>query len=149
MSYVQTFYHIIFRTYRSERTISPDHERELYAVVMEQTHSLGGKILRVGGMPDHVHIFTSLPTSISVAQYVQAVKVFTSKLLKVNPDFPNFKGWGREYAVFTYGIRDKDMIVNYIKNQKEHHKTVDFREELRTILIECGVEFNEEYFLKD
>ncbi len=31
MSYTTTYYHIVFRTYRSEMTIPEDHEKELYA----------------------------------------------------------------------------------------------------------------------
>ncbi|MBR5689905.1 MAG: transposase, partial [Prevotella sp.] len=72
MSYIQSIYHIIFRTYKSEQTISAEHERELYAVIMEQTNNLHGKIYRIGGMPDHVHILVSLPATTSLAQYVQA-----------------------------------------------------------------------------
>ena len=149
MSYIQTFYHIVFRTYQSEQTITLDHDRELYAVIMEQTTNLGGKIFRIGGMPDHVHIFVSLPSTLSIAQYVQAVKAFTSKWMKANPKFPYFRGWGHEYAAFTYSIRDKEMIVNYIRNQKEHHKRTTFADEYRTLLREWGVDIKEEYFLKD
>ncbi|MBR0171080.1 MAG: hypothetical protein IJQ14_09675 [Bacteroidales bacterium] len=56
---------------------------------------------------------------------------------------------GHEYAAISYGVRDKDMIVNYIKGQKEHHKRVSFQEEYRAILEENGVAIREEYFLKD
>lgn len=149
MSYIQSFYHIVFRTYRSEQTISLEHDRELYAIIMEQTNNMHGKIYRIGGMPDHVHIFVSLPATISVAQYVQAVKTFTSKWLKTHPDFPHFDGWAHEYAAFSYNIHDKDKIVNYIKGQKEHHKRVSFAEEYRALLEETGLAIKEEYFLKD
>ncbi len=149
MSYIQTYYHIVFRTYQSEQTITLDHERELYAVIMEQTNNLGGKVFRIGGMPDHVHIFVSLPSTLSIAQYVQSVKTFTSKWMKATPMFPNFRGWGHEYGAFTYSVRDKETIVNYIRNQKEHHQRVSFADEYRALLREWGVEIKEEYFLKD
>lgn len=149
MSYIQSIYHIVFRTYQSELTINIDHDRELYAIIMEQTNNLHGKIYRIGGMPDHVHILVSLPATISLAQYVQAVKSFTSKWLKGNPSFPNWNGWGHEYAAISYSVRDKEMIVNYIKGQKEHHKKVSFQDEYRAFLLENGIEIREEYFLKD
>ena len=149
MSYIQSIYHIVFRTYRSGQTIATEHDRELYAVIMEQTNSLQGKIYRIGGMPDHVHIFVSLPATISVSQYVQAIKTFTSKWLKANPAFPCFNGWAHEYAAFSYSIHDKDKIVSYIKGQKEHHKRVSFAEEYRALLTDAGIDIREEYFLKD
>ena len=55
----------------------------------------------------------------------------------------------REYAAISYNGRDKEMIVNYIRNQKEHHKIVSFEEEYRAFLIENGITIKEEYFLKD
>ena len=41
------------------------------------------------------------------------------------------------------------MIVNYIKHQKEHHKTVSFAEEYKAFLKENGLIIDEDYFLKD
>ena len=38
------------------------------------------------------------------------------------------------------------MIVKYIKNQKEHHKSINFDDELRRLLKDYGVEVNEKYF---
>lgn len=149
MSYIQSIYHIVFRTYRSERTIDAEHERELYAIIMKQTENLKAKLIRIGGMPDHIHLLVSLPPDLSPAKYVQAIKTFTSKWLRESPVFPNWNGWGKEYAAISYNERDKDTIVNYIRNQKEHHKIVSFEEEYRAFLIENGIIINEEYFLKD
>ena len=149
MSYVQSIYHIVFRTYRSEKTINVEHERELYGVILSQSENLKAKIYRIGGMPDHVHILVSLPATLSVAQYVQSVKTFTSKWLRESSSFPYWNGWGHEYAAISYGVREKDMIVNYIKGQKEHHKRVTFQEEYREFFEENGVVIREEYFLKD
>ncbi len=39
--------------------------------------------------------------------------------------------------------------MNYIQNQKEHHRIVSFEEEYRAFLIENGITIKEEYFLKD
>lgn len=79
MSYIQSLYHIVFRTYCVEHTINVENERELYAVILKQSESLSVKLLRIGGMPDHLHLFVSLPATMSVSQYVQNVKAFSSK----------------------------------------------------------------------
>ena len=149
MSYIQSIYHLVFRTYCSEPTINEENERELFALIMKQTETLRGKLIRIGGMPEHIHLLVSLPSDISLAKYVQAVKAFTSKWLRENPNFPNWKGWGREYAAISYNVRDKAKIVNYIRNQKGHHKRVSFAEEYRAFLEENGIPIREEYFLKD
>lgn len=149
MSYTTSYYHIVFRTYRSEPTISTDHERELYAYIYGIAKNLSCQTYRIGGMPDHVHIFVSLPPTMSVSEFVQRVKTSTSKWMNGNPLFPHFRGWSREYAGFSYGLHDKDMIVGYIMRQKEHHHKVTFAQEYRSFLEENGVVVDERYYLKD
>ncbi|MDQ6762539.1 MAG: hypothetical protein M3015_07915, partial [Bacteroidota bacterium] len=59
--------------------------------------------------------------------------------MKQSGKFPEFEGWQDKYGAFTYSIREKDMIINYIKNQKEHHKTENFYDEFKRLLIENGI----------
>ena len=89
------------------------------------------------------------PATLAMSKFVQELKVSTSKWLKANVHFPLFEGWTKEYAGFSYNLRDKDMIVGYIAKQKEHHRHVTFAEEYRQFLVENGVEIKEEYFLQD
>ena len=149
MSYTQTSYHIILRTHCSIPAIVEDHERELYSYMLGFINNKGARLYRIGGMPDHVHLFVSLPATMAMSKFVQELKVSTSKWLKENIHFPLFDGWTKEYAGFSYNLRDKDKIVRYIAKQKEHHRHVTFAEEYRQFLIENGVEIKEEYFLKD
>ena len=67
--------------------------------------------------------------------------------MKAHGQFPKFAGWQDSYAALTYSIREKDMIINYIKNQKEHHKKENFYDELKRLLIENRIEFDEKYLL--
>ena len=149
MSYTQSFYHIVFRTYRSEQTIPIEHDRELYAYIYSISRNLNCQTYRIGGMPDHVHIFVSLPPTITVAAFVQRVKTDSSKWLKASPKFPNFSGWAREYAGFSKSASEKDTIIGYVMHQKEHHKRIIFADEYRAFLEENGVVIDERYFLKD
>ncbi len=149
MSYTTTYYHIVFRTYRSEMTIPEDHEKELYAYLYGIAKNLHCQTYRIGGMPDHIHMFVSLPPTLPLASFVQRLKTDSSKWLKANRRFPDFRGWSHEYAGFSYSLRDKDMIVGYILRQKEHHRKVSFKEEYRSFLLKNGIVPDERYFLRD
>jgi len=149
MSYTTSYYHIVFRTYRSGKTIPEAHERELYAYIYGIAKNLRCQTYRIGGMPDHVHIFVSLPPTLPLSSFVQRVKTDSSKWLKMNPNFPDFRGWGHEYAGFSYSVRDKDMVVGYIMRQKEHHRRLSFAEEYRAFLVDNGIAIDERYFLVD
>lgn len=149
MSYTQTFYHIVLRTHWSIPAIVEEHERELYSYMHGFINNKGARLYRIGGMPDHIHLFVSLPATLAMSKFVQELKIATSKWLKENPHFPLFNGWTKEYAGFSYSLRDKDMIVGYIAKQKKHHHSVAFADEYRAFLVENGIEIKEEYFLKD
>lgn len=149
MSYTTSYYHVVIRTYRSEPTILEEHESELYAYIYGIAKNLNCQTYRIGGMPDHVHIFVSLPSTMPLATFVQRVKTDSSKWLKTNPHFPDFHGWGHEYAGFSYSQRDKDMIVNYIKRQKVHHRGISYADEYRKSLEENMQYFDASYMFSD
>lgn len=149
MSYTTSYYHIVFRTYQSEKTIPEEHERELYAYIYGIAKNLRCQTYRIGGMPDHIHLFVSLPPTLPLASFVQRVKTDSSKWMKANAHFPDFRGWGHEYAGFSYNLRDRDKIVNYIIRQKEHHQQLSFEEEYKSFVENNGITIDERYFLQD
>ena len=87
MSYMCLFYHIIFRTKYSEQTINKAHADDLYCYIWGIIKNRKGVLYRINGIPDHLHLFVQLPTSISVADFVHDVKGNSSKWLMSNPLF--------------------------------------------------------------
>ena len=97
-------------------------------------------------MEDHIHILSDLHPSISLADYIRDMKTSSSIWLKNSGKFPAFVGWAVGYAALTYAWRDKDMIANYIKNQRIHHKQEVFLDEYRRLLAENNIRIDENYF---
>ncbi|MCL2104163.1 MAG: IS200/IS605 family transposase [Kiritimatiellaeota bacterium] len=145
-SYRQIFYHIVFRTENSERTLPLEHCEELYRYMWGIVKNLDTHLYRINGMEEHIHLFTDLHPSVALASFVQKVKTASSLWLKRNPRFPHFRGWAEGYAALTYAFKDKDTVINYIINQRKHHSKTPFSEEYRTLLLEAGVKIDERYF---
>ncbi len=61
--------------------------------------------------------------------------------------FPEFRGWQERYGALTYSVKERDIIINYVKNQKVHHKNEPFYDAYKRLLIENGVGFDEKYLL--
>jgi hypothetical protein len=78
---------------------------------------------------------------------VKDIKLASSGYIKSHNLFPDFKGWQNAYGGFSYSFNDKDKLIEYVKNQEEHHKIVTFRDELIELLKEHGIEFDEKYLL--
>jgi REP element-mobilizing transposase RayT len=146
-SYRQILYHIVFGTKDRHKTLSLEHSRNLYAYIMGVIRNKNCFLYRINGMEDHIHILCDLHPTIALADYMRDIKTSSSIWLKETGDFPDFTGWASGYAALTYSWRDKDMIVNYIKNQQEHHKKETFEDEFRRLLKEHGIEIDEKYFL--
>ncbi|MCW3109873.1 MAG: tnpA [Segetibacter sp.] len=146
-SYRQIFYQIVFGTKNHKQTIAKAYDVELYKFTFGIIKNKNCKLYRINGVEDHLHILSDLHPSVCLADYVKDIKVASSLWMKESGKFPLFEGWQEGYGAFTYSIREKDMIINYIKNQKEHHKSESFYDEYKRLLIENGIEFDEKYLL--
>lgn len=147
MSYTQIYYHIIFSTKYRKSVISIEHEEDLYKYIWGIIKNKKCTLYRINGMPDHLHIFTNLHPTIRLSDLVKDIKVASNLWMKQSGLFPNFEEWQEGYGAFTYSNKDKEMIINYIKNQKKHHLGEDFEIEYRRILKENEIEFDEKYFM--
>lgn len=149
MSYTRLLHHIVFRTKHSANTISEEHERDLYAYLFGIAKNKNVYVYRIGGMPNHIHMLADIPPMLALADFMRELKEKSSKWLKANVNFPTFEGWGESYVAFSYNIKERETISNYIKNQKEHHKKMTFEEEYRLFLADNEIDIDEKYFLKD
>ncbi|MDH6303949.1 putative transposase [Parabacteroides sp. PF5-5] len=147
MSYNQSVYHIIIRTKYSRRAISPEYAPKLYAYIWGIIKNLNGVLYRINGIEDHIHIVSSLPATIALADYIRNIKSSSSSWMKKSNFFPEFVGWGKEYCSLTYSYRDKQSIIDYVKNQQVHHRKLSFKEEIYALFEETGVELDERFFL--
>ena len=145
-SYRQILYHLVFRTKGGGKSINQEHSADLYAYISGFVNNKKGFIYGINGMEDHIHLLCDLHPSISLADFMRDMKSSASVWMKKTGNFNSFVGWAEGYAAFTYAWRDKNMIVKYIMNQQEHHKKVTFEEELKRILEEFGVAYDEKYF---
>ena len=145
-SFRQILYHIIFRTKNSAKTLPITDSDDLYRYIWGIIKNKNCTLLRINGMEDHIHVLSDLHPSIALADYVREIKASSSHWLKINSNFPAFDGWAEGYAALTYAWRDKDLIVDYIKNQREHHKQTDFVTEYRKLLEEHGIVIDDRYF---
>lgn len=87
----------------------------------------------VGGTETHVHIAVSIPPTLLISEWLGKLKGASSHY--VNHELVNRKllEWQEEYGVVSFGTKDLGWIVNYIRNQKEHHSKGTIRQRLEKI----------------
>jgi len=144
MSYVQLLIHAIIRTYRSENTLPiDDRVKFLYREIAGIIKNKGGYLYRINSMSDHAHFLFSMPSTITLSDFMKAIKASSSKIIKTKEGFESFKAWGEGYAALSYSLKDKNTIIKYIMNQQEHHKKITFMEEYLSFIKEMGLEFDD------
>ena len=84
-----------------------------------------------------------LAPTVALSDLVRDIKQGSSKWAKQQVYFPQFSGWGKEYGAFSCSSRDKDAIIKYIMNQREHHKVKTFEDEYKDMVEMSGIEWND------
>ena len=146
-TYTSIVYHIIWTPYKRKPIISKDKRRELFNYIYGILKNHNCHVYRINGVEDHLHIATSLHPSVSLASLVKDIKLASGQMIKSKKLFEGFEGWQEGYAAFTHNYSTLETLVNYIKNQEEHHKKVSFMEEYLQLLKEHEIEFNPQYLL--
>ena len=118
---VQIYIHFIWGTWDRLPLITQDNEKIVYQAILEKCEKLGGVLIAIGGVADHMHLLVRFPSTISVADFIKGVKGSTSHLMthKINSD--EFFKWQGSYAAYSVSEHDISRIKTYIQNQKEHH----------------------------
>jgi len=144
-SYRQILYHIVFCTYNRQKTIPEPHQEELYRYMWGIIKTKKSILYRINGTENHIHILSDLHPTIAVSDFVRDIKKSTNIWMKKTGHYPQFTSWAEGSCILTYSFRDKEKIVNYIKNQKEHHGKVSFEDEYIDLLKGSGIVYDEKY----
>lgn len=146
-SLTNLLFHIIYSTKHREPLITASIRDELYAYKGGIIRSLGGTLLKINGMADHVHLVVQLRSEPSLSDVIRTVKAKSSKFVNEHDAYPARFSWQTGYAAFTLNPSILDDVARYVENQQEHHRYVSFEEEYRKFLEKHAIDFDPRYFL--
>jgi REP element-mobilizing transposase RayT len=122
---------------------------ELYkyitGIIQQQKH----KLIIINGIPNHIHILIGYRPHQSLSDLLQDIKGSSSKWINEKKLTSNRFAWQEGYGAFSYGHSLLPKVINYIKNQEQHHKKIIFMDEYRSYLKSYEVEYDERYILKE
>ena len=144
-SLVKNYMHIVFSTKHREPFIHSPVEKELHNYLGGMCKIYDCQPFIVGGYTDHIHILCMLSKKIALMKLVEEVKSHSSKWVKtMGNEYSNFY-WQDGYGGFSVSPFQVDKVIDYIANQKEHHREKTFQDEYRSILKKYKVEYDERY----
>lgn len=144
-SLVKNLIHLVYSTKNRQLWIPDDVTPKLWAYQAGIFKEWESPALVIGGVEDHVHALFSLSKNHALKKVVEEVKKSSSKWMKTdgtkNQDFY----WQSGYGAFSVSQSNLEDATRYIRNQKEHHRTMTFQEELRALFRRHGIEYDERY----
>lgn len=146
-TYTQIIYQIVFSTKNRECVLSKNNRESLFKYIWGILQQKKCHLYRINGVEDHLHIITHIHPSVSLAALVKDIKVSSALYIKTHKLFPEFTAWQEGYGAFTYSVKEKDRLIEYVKNQEEHHQSKTFREEYIELLQEHEISFDGKYLL--
>ena len=137
----QIFFHIVFSTKNRVPQISHEFAERLYPFMGGITRNLGGTLVAIGGMPDHVHLLVKWRTDEAISTLVRDVKARSTGWAHDDLGLHDFS-WQVGGGVFTVTPFRSQRVEGYIRNQEEHHRTRSFQEEFEELLRVHGTEYD-------
>jgi REP element-mobilizing transposase RayT len=144
-TYSQILYQLVFGSKGHVPFLNEKNQEILFGYISGILKNKSCHSYIVGGAINHVHIITHIHPTIAPAYLIKDIKAACHKLIFRDSAFNNFPGWQTGYSMFTYHISSKDNLINYVKNQGEHHKNISYKEEVISLLYEHQIDFKEEY----
>ena len=123
MAFWRHYYHLVWATKDRLPLIILSIEQDLYGYIIGKATSGKCITLAIGGIENHLHLVVSIPPKIAIADFVGKIKGSSSHHL--NHETAHLQtefGWQRGYGSFTLGQKQLEKAINYVHNQKQHHR---------------------------
>ena len=144
-TYSQLYVQIVFAVQNRNALIHSSWEERLYQYITAIVQNHGQKMLAINGMPDHIHIFIGIKPSCRISDLVREIKKSTNEFINDKKLCKYKFNWQEGYGVFSYSDSQVNNVVQYILEQKEHHRKQTFREEYFRFLKDLNVQYEEKY----
>ena len=147
-TYTQIHIQTIFAVQNRSCLIGNKWQEELYKYMTGIIQNHQHKVLAIGGISDHIHIFIGMRPTQSISDLMQDVKGNSSKWINEKGFLQGHFSWQTGYGAFSYSRSHVSKVIDYINNQAEHHHKVTFIEEYISLLKKFEVSYNSEYLFK-
>jgi REP element-mobilizing transposase RayT len=144
-SFVSLHFHLVFSTKERAPLITPDLEQRLYQYIGGIVRGQGGRLISAGGIPDHVHLLTSMSKQRCISDTLRDIKSNSSRW--VHEKFPQKRdfAWQEGYGAFSIGRTEIETVKAYIHRQRQHHGVITFQDEFIKFLKEYDIEYDERF----
>ncbi len=144
-TFSKIYLQFVFAVRNRVSVIDPTWENNLYKYITGIIKNKGQLLVAINGHWDHIHILTAIHPNCVISDLVREIKKSSANYIDENRFARGKFSWQDGYGAFSYSRWDVNMVINYIKNQKQHHEAVSFKNEYIKLLQDFEIEFDEKY----
>ena len=148
-SLCKIYLHVIFHIKTTSPLILDDDLERVHAYIGQLINETQCTNVWVDGIGDHVHALCLLGRDVTISHLLEEIKRNSSRWIKsISTHYRRFE-WQGGYAIFSVSQSVVDKTLDYIQNQKEHHKKKSFKEEYLQFLQLYNIPYDKEYVFAD
>jgi len=116
--------HLVWHTKNSLPLLTPKVEPLTHGFLRNRITETSGVFLHeIGGIENHFHVAVTIPPTLMISEWVGKLKGGSAH--DVNDKMglkQKVLQWQTGYGVVTFGTRDLEWVMSYIRNQRVHHQ---------------------------
>ena len=147
-TYTQLLTHLVFAVNnRQSLILEPVRDRIEKYICSIATHKKH-KPLAIYIMPYHLHFLIGPNLNKSISDLIKEIKHSSNWFINDNYLTKQKFSWQESYGAFSYSKSALNNIVQYILNQKEHHKKQTFKKEYIQFLLKFEIDYEAKYLFE-
>lgn len=121
--YAEINLHLTWHTKSSEPLLIPPVEAIDHHYVRGRCIGTPGVLFHeIGGIETHVHLVVSIPPTLTISEWVGQLKGSATHEANQKSG-TKVLDWQGGYGVVSFGTKDLPWVVDYVKNQRQRHRT--------------------------
>ena len=136
-AYYELYLHVVWRTKGSAALLRGHVEAAVHRFLKRKVRDTDGVYFHeVGGTEDHVHLAVHIAPTVEIAKWIGDLKGACSHHVNHEVLEQKLLYWQNGYGVVSFGKNNLGFVLEYIRNQREHHRKYNTIDRLERIAFE-------------
>ena len=125
-----------------------DRKEELQKYITGIVTQRKQKLIAINCMPDHTHILVGLKPHEAPSDLIGKIKAGSTNHINEQRGIGCRFSWQEGFGAFSVSHSHLSTVINYIRNQENHHRRKSFQDEYLEFLDRHDVSYDERYLFK-
>jgi putative transposase len=133
-AYSEINLHFTWHVKDNKPVICDEIEMQLHRFIRGKAAQTPGVVVHgIGGTDDHIHLVVSIPPTLQSSEWVGELKGASSHYINHEITSRQSLQWQVGYGVVSFGLKDLQWVLAYVRNQRQHHASNDTQDRLERI----------------